>query len=149
MSCAGVHIMTINLTLYSSCCLKLGPHQQTEILTIIEFYSYTERLTATGCHALRFSATGSTRKYTCCLITSLLRQQLCWFSFIKYYLWMKNINTVAMSRSASQECSHCTIHCNCDATRLNMFIPWTCSSQLLWVSDRRRQSQCVARVSHT
>ena len=36
---------------------------------------------------------------------------------------MKITNTVAMSRSASQECSHCTIHCNCDATRLNMFIP--------------------------
>ena len=26
---------------------------------------------------------------------------------------------------------------------------WTCSSQLQWVSDRRRQSQRVARVSHT
>ena len=26
---------------------------------------------------------------------------------------------------------------------------WTCSSQLQWVSDRRRQSQYVARVSHT
>ena len=57
------------------------------------------------------------------------------------FLWMKNINTVAMSRSASQECSHCTIHCNCDATRLNMFIPWTCSSQLQWVSDSRSASQ--------
>ena len=35
---------------------------------------------------------------------------------------MKNINTVAMSRGQSQECSHCTIHCNCDATRFDMFI---------------------------
>ena len=35
---------------------------------------------------------------------------------------MKNINTVAMSRSASQECSHSTIHCNCDATRFDKFI---------------------------
>ena len=30
---------------------------------------------------------------------------------------------VAVSRNGSQECSHCTIHCNCDATRLNMVIP--------------------------
>ena len=39
------------------------------------------------------------------------------------------------------DCSHCTIHCDSDST--------ICSSQLQWVDDRRQQSPCAARVSHT
>ena len=73
---------------------------------------------------------------------------------------MKNIDTVAMSRSASQECSHCTIHCNCDAIE---HVHPSCSESPT-VADSRsasqgyhtpsdslqlascRQSRCVASV---
>ena len=108
----------------------------TEILTI------THR--AIDCDALRFPATGSTRKHTCCLITCLLRQQFCWFSFIKYFFNEWKLLTQLLWVAARRKSAH-TARFTATATRRDS----TCSSQLQWVADRRRQSQRVARVSHT
>ena len=101
----------------------------TKILTI------THR--ATHCDALRRAAIGCNwiHQKMHLLLTSALRKQFRWISFIKQFLWIKNIHTVAVSRNQSQVCSFCTMHCNCDATLFDMFIP---------VAVSRRPSPTVA-----
>ena len=52
------------------------------------------------------------------------KHSLCWCKIMfREQNTLEKFDSVAVSRNESQECSHCTIYCNCDATRLNMFIP--------------------------